>query len=177
MRLTPLDLDGAVLIEVDRIVDMRGHFARVFCADELAEAGLDVSIVQSSVSFNANSGTLRGMHWQTGDHAETKYVRCTRGAVFDAIVDLRPQSPSYLRWVSVELSADNQRTLYIPRGFAHGFQTLCDDTEIFYQMTTRFAPEAARGARFDDPAFAIQWPAASARIISDKDLGYPDFQA
>lgn len=177
MRLTPLGLDGAILIEVDRIVDARGHFARVFCADELADAGLDVSIVQSSVSFNAKSGTLRGMHWQTEEHAETKYVRCTRGAVYDAIVDLRPQSPSYLRWVSVELSGDNQRTLYIPKGFAHGFQTLCDDTEVFYQMTARFAPDAARGARFDDPAFAIEWPAVPRRIMSDKDLGYPDFQA
>jgi dTDP-4-dehydrorhamnose 3,5-epimerase len=175
MRLTPLGLDGAVLIDVDRIVDSRGHFARVFCVDELAAAGLDAGIVQSSVSFNAAKATLRGMHWQAGEHAEAKYVRCTRGAVFDAIVDLRPQSPTYLSWAWTELSQDNQRTLYIPKGFAHGFQTLCDDREIFYQMTTRFAPQAACGARYDDPAFGIVWPQAEHRIISDKDLGYPGF--
>uniref|UniRef100_Q07IQ3 dTDP-4-dehydrorhamnose 3,5-epimerase n=1 Tax=Rhodopseudomonas palustris (strain BisA53) TaxID=316055 RepID=Q07IQ3_RHOP5 len=175
MRLTPLDLDGAVLIDVDRIVDSRGHFARVFCIDELTAAGLDAGIVQASVSFNNKCGTLRGLHWQAGAQAEAKYVRCTRGAIFDAIVDLRPQSPTYLRWVSIELSQDNQRTLYIPKGFAHGFQTLCDDTEIFYQMTERFAPEAACGARFDDAAFGIVWPKTEQRIISDKDLGYPGF--
>ena len=158
MRFVETELPGAFLIEVEPHQDERGLFARTFCGDEFAARGLASSFVQCGTSFNAHAGTLRGMHWQDPPHAEAKLVRCTAGAIFDAIVDLRPGSPTRGRWLSVELAAETRRMLYVPEGFAHGFQTLRDGSEIFYQMSRSFAPASARGFRFDDPAVGIRWP-------------------
>jgi dTDP-4-dehydrorhamnose 3,5-epimerase len=169
-------LDGAVIFDVDRRVDERGFFARTWCRDELAKLELPNSVVQCSISWNERRHTLRGMHWQEHPHGETKLVRCTRGAILDVIVDVRPESPTYLQHLSVELDEHNRRTLLVPAGFAHGFLTLVDGTEVYYQMDAPHAPEAARGARWDDPAFAIPWPAPPA-VISERDRTYPDFCA
>ncbi|HXX48732.1 MAG TPA: dTDP-4-dehydrorhamnose 3,5-epimerase [Myxococcota bacterium] len=166
-------LPGAWLIELERVEDGRGFFARSFCAREFAERGLAARFVQSSVSFNARAGTLRGMHFQLPPHREVKLVRCTAGAVFDAIVDLRTGSPTRLRWFGTELDAANRRMLYIPEGFAHGFLTLAPDTEVFYEMSEFYAPQAGRGLRWSDPALGIRWPAAPT-VIAERDAGYPD---
>jgi dTDP-4-dehydrorhamnose 3,5-epimerase len=173
MIFKALPLDGAYLIEPQTLEDDRGFFARTFSADEFASRGLSVAIAQCSVSYNRRRGTIRGLHFQVAPHEEVKHVRCTRGAVFDVIVDLRPGSSTFKRWVSVALSADNRSLVYIPGGFAHGFQTLVDDTELFYQISTPYAPEAARGIRWDDPTLAIPWPVADARVISARDLALP----
>jgi len=175
MRFTPTPLPGAFLIDVEPLADERGLFARTWCRREMESRGLDSELVQCSVSFNAKRGTLRGMHFQTRPHEETKVVRCTRGAVFDAIVDLRPTSPAFRRWFGAELTAENRRALYVPKGCAHGFQTLVDDAEVLYQMSEFHHPESARGARWDDPAFAIAWPDVAQRTISDRDRAWPDF--
>jgi dTDP-4-dehydrorhamnose 3,5-epimerase len=175
MILTETRLAGAFTIDVERHTDERGFFARVWCADELAEHGLSTVVAQASIAHNPRRGTLRGLHWQGAPHAETKLVRCTRGAVYDVIVDIRPGSETYGEWIAVELTAENRRTLYVPEGFAHGYQTLADDTEVWYQMSARYAPDAARGLRFDDPRLAIAWPAAEERILSERDRGWPDF--
>jgi dTDP-4-dehydrorhamnose 3,5-epimerase len=167
-------LKGPFVIEVERNEDHRGFFARTWCQREFAERGLNPSLVQCSVSFSRKKGTLRGMHYQIAPREEAKLVRCTRGAVYDVIIDLRPDSPSFSRWLAAELTAANGRMLYIPEGFAHGFQTLEDDTEVFYQMSEFYAPEYARGVRWNDPAFGIQWPPAE-RTISLRDDTYPDF--
>lgn len=169
-------LPGAFQLELERKEDARGHFARVFCAGEFRDRGLNADIAQSSISFNRRAGTLRGLHWQIAPQAETKLVRCSRGAIFDVIVDLRPDSPTYRRHFSVELTPDNGRMLYIPAGFAHGFQTLVDDTEVFYQISASFAPDLARGARWDDPQFGIRWPRPDP-IMSERDRAWPDFSA
>lgn len=169
-------LRNAFVIEPERKEDHRGYFARTFCQEEFAAQGLKTQFVQCSVSFNKTRGTLRGMHFQAAPREETKLIRCTRGAIFDAIIDLRPDSPTYRQHVAVTLSAENGAMLYVPEGFAHGFQTLEDGTEVFYQMTEFFAPELARGLRWDDPAFAIRWPEAEARIILDRDRNYPLFR-
>jgi dTDP-4-dehydrorhamnose 3,5-epimerase len=165
-------LSGAFVIELSRHVDERGFFARSFCRDEFAEQGLVDRWVQSNVSFNARRGTLRGMHWQVEPHREVKLVRCTAGALHDVIVDLRAGSPTLGESVGVELSAANHRLLYVPEGFAHGFVTLADETEVFYEMSHPHAPGAARGFRFDDPRIGIEWP-EPARVLSDRDAGYP----
>ncbi len=165
-------LKGAYLIEPERLEDKRGFFARTFCRKELEDHGLDPKIVQCNVSYNKLKGTLRGMHYQIAPKAETKLVRCTRGAIYDVIIDLRPDSPTCDQWISVELSASNFRMIYVPEGFAHGFQTLEDDTEVFYQMSEFYSPEHARGLRWDDPAFGIVWPVKN-KIISDKDRNHP----
>jgi dTDP-4-dehydrorhamnose 3,5-epimerase len=167
-------LSGAFIVNPERICDDRGFFARTWCASEFTARGLNPQLVQCSVSFNQHAGTLRGMHFQLAPCAETKLVRCTMGVVFDVILDLRPSSPTFKHWLAVELSAENRRMLYIPEGFAHGFQTLIDSTEVFYQMSEFYHPESARGVRWDDPAFGIEWPLAE-RTISSRDLGYPDF--
>jgi len=164
-------LKGAYIIEIEPIQDVRGFFARSFCQEEFMEHGLNKSIVQCNMSFNKKRGTLRGMHYQVAPHEEAKLVRCTKGSVYDVIIDLRPASPTYCQWVSVELSAENHRMLYIPEGFAHGFQTLEDNTEVFYQMSEFYHPESARGVRWDDPAFGIEWPVA-VNMISLKDISY-----
>jgi dTDP-4-dehydrorhamnose 3,5-epimerase len=174
--LTATEIPGAVLVDVERHEDERGFFARTWCTREFAAAGLPAGLVQSSISWNPRRHTLRGMHWQAAPHAETKLVRCTRGAILDVIVDVRPGSPTWLRNVAVELTADNRRALLIPAGAAHGFLTLEAETEVLYQMDAFHAPEAARGARWDDPALGIRWPAPPV-VISARDRAYPDFRA
>ena len=175
MKFTPLTLPGAFVIEPQKYEDERGFFARTWCTREFAEHGLNASLVQANISFNARLGTLRGMHYQAAPNEEAKIVRVTRGAIFDVIVDLRPQSPAYLKWTGVELRADNYLALYIPEGFAHGFLTLSHDTEVNYLMTAFFVAEAARGFRWDDPAIGIRWPAA-VNVIAQKDEMWPPFQ-
>jgi dTDP-4-dehydrorhamnose 3,5-epimerase len=177
MRFLETALAGAWLIEPERIEDERGWFARTFDADEFQRRGLDPLVVACNSSFNARRGTLRGMHYQAEPHGEPKLVRCTRGAIFDVAVDLRRNSPSYCRWHGAELSERNGLAYYIPVGFAHGFQTLTDDAEVLYQMGHRYVPEAARGVRWDDPAFAIEWPdAGGERVISERDRSFPDYE-
>jgi dTDP-4-dehydrorhamnose 3,5-epimerase len=171
-----LPLPGAFLIEPEPHEDERGAFARIWCEREFEAHGLDTSVAQSSISINRRAGTLRGLHYQAAPHEEVKIVRCTHGAIFDAIVDLRHGSPTFCRPYSVVLSAANHRMLYIPKGFAHGFQTLEDDTEVFYQISEFYSPEHARGVRWDDPAFGITWP-EDERTIVDRDRTYPDFDA
>lgn len=165
----------AFVVDLERIEDERGSFARVWCGDELAAHGLTSSLAQSSLSFNHRAGTLRGMHFQTAPHAEAKLVRCTRGAIFDVVLDLRPGSPTYLEHRGVELDATRGNALFVPEGCAHGFQTLVDDTEVLYFISHRYVPEASSGVRFDDPVFGIEWPAAPERVISPRDLTWPDY--
>jgi len=164
-------------VVAEPIGDERGWFARTFDAEAFAAHGLEPAVVQCNVSYNARAGTLRGMHFQREPHGEDKLVRCQRGALFDVIVDLRPGSPTRGRWFGVELTPDNGRSLFIPKGLAHGFQTLADDTEVHYQMSTPYVPGAGDGVRWDDPAFGIEWPDAppGGRIISERDAAYPDF--
>lgn len=168
----PTPLAGAYLIELEQLEDERGFFARSFCQKEFRERGLDPVVAQCNVSFNRKRGTLRGLHYQAEPHAEAKLVRCTRGAIWDVIVDLRRDSPTARQWHAAELTAENRRALYIPAGLAHGFQTLVDDTEVLYQMSEFFHPESARGVRWDDPALAIRWPIKQA-VISPRDLAFP----
>jgi dTDP-4-dehydrorhamnose 3,5-epimerase len=175
MRFVATPLAGAVLIDIEPHRDERGLFARTFCRDELRAAGLPAEFVQASTSYNVRRGTLRGLHFQAAPHEEAKLVRCTRGAIHDVIVDLRRTSPTHCRYFAVELTADNRRTLYVPPGFAHGFQTLVDDTEILYQMAEPYVAELARGVRWNDPAFAIAWPIASP-FMSERDARYPDYR-
>ena len=176
MRFTETELPGAYLIDLQRREDDRGFFARAWCEDELAAHGLDTRVSQCNVSFNERRGTLRGLHYQVAPHAEVKIVRCTRGAIFDVIVDLRPESETYRRWLGVELNEENRRMLYVPEGFAHGYLTLADATETFYQVSVPYAPDAERGARWDDPAFGIDWPQTEGLVMSDKDRAWPDFE-
>lgn len=175
MIFAEAELKGAFIIELQRLEDERGFFARSFCQREFEERGLNPKVVQCNISFNKEKGTVRGMHYQNAPHEEAKLVRCTRGAIYDVIIDLRPDSPTFLRYLAVELTAEDRRMLYIPEGFAHGFQTLEDNTEVFYQMSEFYHSECARGVRWNDPAFGIKWPLASP-IISSKDRGYPDFK-
>jgi dTDP-4-dehydrorhamnose 3,5-epimerase len=173
---TPTHLQDAVIIDVERRGDERGYLARTFCEREFTEAGLVAHFVQASTIFSPKKDTLRGLHFQTAPHGEVKVVRCTRGAARVTIVDLRPDSSTYLQWVGVELSPDNGRLLYVPIGFAQGYQTLTDETEVAYQMSHEYVPEAASGVRWDDPAFGIEWPPAQARTISERDAAWPDYE-
>jgi dTDP-4-dehydrorhamnose 3,5-epimerase len=175
MRFEQTDIEDLVLVLPERHVDTRGYFARVFCADEFAAAGLTSLFPQTSVSFNVRAGTVRGMHYQTAPHAETKLVRCIRGAILDVVVDLRPDRPSFRQWRAFELTPGNAHALYIPEGFAHGFQTLSDETEVAYAITPAFVPDAGAGLRPDDPALAIRWPLPIS-VISEKDLSWPLLQ-
>jgi dTDP-4-dehydrorhamnose 3,5-epimerase len=175
MIFIPAGLAGAYLIDVERQEDERGFLARTYCEQEFAEHGLPMRIVQSSTIHSPRRHTLRGLHYQDAPHAEAKLVRCTRGSVFLVMVDLRPRSPSRKEWLGVKLSAWSERLAYVPEGFAQGYQTLEDDSEVLYQMSHRYVPHAARGVRWDDPALAIEWPAASERIISERDRAWPDF--
>jgi dTDP-4-dehydrorhamnose 3,5-epimerase len=168
-------LPGAFVVELERRDDERGFFARAWCANEFAEHGLSTRLVQANLSFNARQGTLRGMHFQVESHAEAKLVRCTRGAIYDVIIDLRRDSRTYKRWFGVELDAENRRALYVPEGFAHGYQTLVPDTETFYQVSEFYAPNAERGVRWDDAAFGVEWPDPANAVLSDKDRNWPDF--
>ena len=175
MRFEQTSLSGVHVIEVERQRDSRGYFARTFDRDIFRKAGLVHEFPQWSASFNQQRGTVRGLHFQRSPHGETKVVRVTRGAIFDVVVDIRAASPSRGRWISVELSAENGRHVYIPEGFAHGFQTLLDETEIEYAISTPYAPGSGGGYRYDDPAFGIGWP-LPVSAISDKDATWPDFR-
>jgi dTDP-4-dehydrorhamnose 3,5-epimerase len=177
VRFTETPLAGAWVIDLDRHEDERGFFARTFDRDEWVARGMDPAIVQCNTSYNARAGTLRGLHFQVEPHGEPKLVRCTRGAVFDVIVDLRPDSPTHRRWFGCELSAANGRALHVPAGLAHGFQTLREASEILYMMGNEYVPEAAAGVRWDDPAFGIEWPPAAQRTISERDRAHPDYTA
>lgn len=175
MKFTETQLKGAYIIELEVIQDERGFFARSWCHQEFATKGLNPSLVQCNISFNCKKGTLRGMHYQAKPHEEAKLVRCTMGAIYDVIVDIRPDSSTFKQWVAVELTAKNRKMLYIPEGFAHGFQTLEDNTEVFYQMSQFYRPESGKGIPWDDPNLKITWPEVDQRVISDKDLNYPGF--
>jgi dTDP-4-dehydrorhamnose 3,5-epimerase len=175
MILAATRLAGAWLIDIELREDERGFFARTWCRQELSAQGLDTEIAQESLSFNRRRGTVRGLHFQRPPHEETKIARCMRGAIFDVIVDLRPRSATYLGWQGFELTADNRRAIYIPKGFAHGFQTLTDDAEVAYQISAFYAPEAAAGYRYDDAAFGVVWPLPVA-VIGKRDLGWPAFK-
>jgi dTDP-4-dehydrorhamnose 3,5-epimerase len=172
MRFRESPLAGAYTIDLDRLEDERGFFARSYCAEEFAARGLAASMPQSSVSFNARRGTLRGLHYQAEPHAEDKLVRCTAGAVYDVIVDLRPRSATARRWFGLELSAANHLSLFVPKGFAHGFMTLCDDTEVLYMISVPYVPGFERGVRWNDPAIGISWPTAPT-VVSARDAAYP----
>ena len=175
MIFTKTKLKGAFLIDLELMKDERGFFARSFCENEFKGHGFKSRVVQCSLSFNSEKGTFRGMHYQISPFAEAKLVSCTRGAVYDVIIDLRPDSSTYCQWFAAELTVENYRMLYIPEGFAHGFQTLAENSMVFYQMYEFYHPEAARGVRWDDPTFAIKWP-LTVRNITEKDRTYQDFQ-
>lgn len=177
MIFTETPLAGAWVIEPERREDERGFFARTYDREEFAARGIDPAVAQCNTSYNARAGTLRGMHFQTSPHGEPKLVRCTRGAIHDVIVDLRPGSPTHTRWFGVDLTAGNGRALHVPVDFAHGFQTLEDVSEVLYMMGREYVAEAASGVRWDDPAFGIEWPESPAhgRTISARDAGYPDY--
>ncbi len=176
MRFTETDLPGAFLVDLNRIEDERGFFARGWCMDEFARQGLVAAMTQLNVGFSHQRGSLRGMHYQEHPHQEAKFVRCTRGAIFDVIVDLRPDSPTHGQWLGAELTADNRRMLYAPPGCAHGYQTLTEDAETYYLTSASYAPLAARGVRYNDPAFRIVWP-LPVSAISAADENWPDYQA
>jgi len=168
-------LPGVFEIHIEPHSDERGFFARSWCQREFAQHGLNAKLVQCNISVTAQKGTLRGVHFQAAPFAETKLVRCTRGAVYDVVLDLRPQSPAFRDWIAVVLTAEKHNMVYVPEGCGHGFQTLQDDIEVFYQMSEFYNPEAARGVRWDDPAFRIAWP-EKVEIISERDRTYPDFE-
>ena len=172
MIFTESALPGVLMVDIERLADERGFFARTYCSTEFAERGLAPALSQCSVSYNARRGTLRGLHLQGAPHQEHKLVRCTAGSIFDVIVDVRPESPHYRRWASVELTAQNRRAVFIPPGFAHGFITMSDDAEVYYMISVPHAPAHARGFRWNDPAFGIQWPMTPS-VISPRDAGYP----
>jgi dTDP-4-dehydrorhamnose 3,5-epimerase len=174
MHFIPTPLQGAYIIKLQQLEDERGFFARTWCQREFLNHGLDPSLVQCNVSFNHKKGTIRGMHFQLPPHAETKLVRCIKGKIYDVIVDLRPDSETYLQWTAVDLTAENRRALYIPKGFAHGFQALENNTEVFYQMSDFYSPSHACGFRWNDPSFRIDWPEIVS-VISERDQTYPDF--
>ena len=176
MIFTETELRGAYIIKPEKLEDERGFFARTWCARDFEEHGLNPRLAQCNISYNHKKGTLRGMHFQAEPYAEAKLVRCTRGAIYDVIIDLRPQSATYVKWTAVELTTDNYRMLYVPEGFAHGFQTLEDGSEVFYQMSEFYNPEFSRGIRWNDITLDIKWPIEDP-ILSDKDKSYPNFQA
>jgi dTDP-4-dehydrorhamnose 3,5-epimerase len=173
MKLIGLPLSGAYLIELELVADERGFFARTWCAEEFQRLGLNPKLAQCSISSNTRRGTLRGMHFQAEPYAEAKLIRCCSGAIYDVIVDLRPTSPTYCRWSAAELTSANHKMLYVPEGFAHGFQTLVDNTQVFYQISATYQPEYARGIRWNDPAFGIEWP-ISQPILSARDCAFAD---
>ncbi|MGH8931369.1 MAG: dTDP-4-dehydrorhamnose 3,5-epimerase [Egibacteraceae bacterium] len=175
MLFTETHVAGAFLFEPQRITDERGFFARTWCRTELQAHDLDTALAQCNISFNQHRGTLRGLHYQAAPHGEVKLVRCTRGAIFDVALDLRPGSATYGAHTTAVLTADNRHLLYIPKGCAHGFLTLEDETEVAYQMSAPYVPEAARGVRWDDPAFGIRWP-EPVRVIAERDRTYPDVE-
>jgi len=174
MEFRPTNLAGAYLVHLEPVRDQRGFFARTFCVEEFANHGLEIGYPQHSISYSARKGTLRGMHYQRDPHREAKLVRCTKGAILDVIVDIRRDSSTFCRWQQFELSSANGYQLYVPKGFAHGFQTLCDDVEVSYLISTPYEPGFAGGIRYDDPALGIEWPLPITEI-SEKDLRWPRF--
>lgn len=174
MRFVETPLRGAVILEIEKSDDERGFFARTYCEREFKEHGLTFEFRQCSVSYNVKKGTIRGLHYQAAPHEEEKIVRCTMGAIFDVAVDLRPESPSFRKWLGVELNAENRRMLFLPKGLAHGFQTLRDGSEVFYQISGEYHPESVRGVRWDDPAFRVDWP-ERVTSISTRDRSFLDF--
>lgn len=175
MKFIEIELAGAYVVEINQIKDERGFFARSWSRPDFEEKGLNANVVQTNVAYNTEMGTLRGMHFQYAPDAETKLVRCTRGRVYDVIVDLRPDSPTRKKWFGIELTEDNYRMLYIPEGFAHGYQTLTDGAELTYATTALYAPHSAAGVRYDDPAFRIKWPLPVSRI-SEKDAKWSEYR-
>lgn len=176
MKFTQSSLPGAYVVELEPIGDERGFFARMWCREEFQALGLSTVVEQSSISFNRRKGTLRGMHYQAAPREEVKLVRCTRGAIYDVILDLRADSPAFCRWFAVELTPGNGKMVYIPAGFAHGYQTLADESEVLYQISEAYRPEMARGVRWNDPAFQIEWPIRNP-ILSARDRSFQDFAA
>jgi dTDP-4-dehydrorhamnose 3,5-epimerase len=175
MIFTETKLRGVYVLEPQRFVDERGFFAPAFSAKEFAERGMASEFVESNISYSKSCGTIRGMHYQATPYGQAKLVRCTRGAVYDVAVDLRRDSPTYREWVGVELTAENRRMLYLPGDCGHGFQTLVDDTEVFYMVSQPYVPESGRGFRWDDPAFSIEWPDVGNRVLLKRDQEYPDY--
>lgn len=167
-------LKGAFVIEIEKREDERGFFARALCQQEFAAHGLNFSLAQANIGFSRKKGTLRGLHYQVAPHQEAKLVRCTAGAIYDVIIDLRPMSLTYKQWFGIELTADNHTMLYVPEGFAHGYQTLADESEVFYPVSQFYTPGAERGVRYNDPIFGIEWP-LEVQIISDKDKSWPNY--
>jgi len=174
VKFTPTVLAGAFLVDLERLEDDRGFFARSYCGEEFAKLGLDAAVAQCSVSFNRKRGTLRGLHYQAAPHEEAKLVRCTRGAIWDVIVDIRPASPTHKQWYAIELSAENRRALYIPAGVAHGFQTLADESEVLYMMNVPYHLASSRGVPWNDPAFGIAWPIADP-VMSERDRTFAPY--
>lgn len=174
MIFTETELKGAFIIEPERLQDQRGFFARVWCKKEFEEYGLNPGVAQINMSFNIKRGTIRGLHYQM-PYEEAKLIRCTRGEIYDVIIDLRPDSTTYLKWIGVELSEDNRKTLYVPENFAHGYQSLTDNTEILYPVSQFYSPESAQGVRWNDPTFGIEWPATGHLVISEQDRNWPDY--
>ena len=177
MKFVHTKLRGAYKIEIEAHRDERGFFARSWCEKELADHGLNACVKQCNISFNNSKGTLRGMHYQAEPHAEVKIVRCTKGSIYDVIIDLRKDSDTYKQYYGAELSDTNHSMLYVPEGFAHGFQTLTDKAEVLYYMAHQYVADAARGVRWNDPAFGIEWPQEKQRIISTRDAQYPDYSS
>jgi len=175
MIFTEIQLKGVYIIEPERLADERGFFARTWCQKELASYGLENRLAQCSISYNPKKGTLRGMHFQTAPWEEVKIVRCTCGAIYDVVIDLRPGSPTFKKWFGLTLSQEKRNMIYIPKGFAHGFMTLSDQVEVFYQISQFYVPDHADGVRWNDPAFGIQWP-MEVQLISERDNTYPDFE-
>lgn len=175
MTFERISVDGACLIPLDPHADERGFFARIWSAEEFRAHGLDAGVAECSLSYNRRAGTIRGMHYQGMPREEAKVVRCVRGGIYDVLLDLRPASPTFTRWCARELTSDNRLALYVPPGVAHGFQTLTDDAEVLYLISQAFDPALARGVRWNDPTFGIEWP-LDASVISDRDRRYPDFE-
>jgi len=175
MLFTPTPLHGAYIIELERRGDERGFFARAYCAKEFADKGLTAVWLQANVGFSQHAGTLRGLHYQVAPYEEAKLVRCTKGAIFDVMVDLRPDSDSYKQWFGTELTDTNDKMVYVPEGCAHGYLALTDHAEVFYPVSQFYAPEYEQGVRWNDPAFGIQWPETARRLISPKDQSWPDY--
>lgn len=175
MKFTETKLAGVYLIEPRRFEDERGFFAPSFRSKEFAARGMASVFVENNISYSKRRGTLRGMHYQAAPHGQDKLIRCTRGAIFDVAVDLRPDSPTFKQWIGVELTAENCSMVYVPGDCGHGFQTLLDDTEVFYMVSQPYVPESGRGFRWDDPAFSIEWPDVGAQIFIERDQEYPDF--
>jgi dTDP-4-dehydrorhamnose 3,5-epimerase len=176
IRFIETKLKGAFIIEPERFEDHRGFFARSFSREEFLKHGLLADFIEAGISFNRKRHTVRGMHWQAAPHAQAKLVRCTRGAIYDVIIDLRPESPTYKEWMGQELTEQTKLMLYVPPSFAHGYQTLEDDSEVFYELSAKYSPQSERGLRWNDPLFAINWPKTNDVIINERDRGFPDYR-